>query len=361
MLACSLASCAGVQDDGLDPTEPAAPYTLKADKEYVESDGKDVVTLTIEDANGLVLTSEEHIRNTSFNIVGTSQWQSGFGSGVESPNEYSFIVDGEYTIQAMYNGKMCENKVTVVSRNRKKYERFHKNVAVYRLTATWCEFCPSMTEALGNVDDYTRAHTVVMQFHKNDEFSLYPTGSAFDCASVLLSRFGTADDGLPYCIYSLTEGSRDRRVTDIQNYVRECLFADAASTGIKAVSSVDGNSLTVNVSVMASEAGEYDLGWAFIQDGCIPAPNPQEPAYEDEYNDVVRAISGNFHMMSSDAFTLAADQEKSMELNLTDDIVSAAGENAEVAVFTLVRNNGKVAIDNIVKFKAGESVEYKYN
>lgn len=350
-------SCSGYQDpDELKSGEPVSPFTLSVDKTEIESDGKDVATFTITDADGMVLTDDEHIRNTSFHIEETDEWRSGIGSGT-APNLFSSIIDGSYTISAMYKGEECVNKVTVKSQNRSAYEVFHKNVAIYRLTGTWCQYCPYMTEALDNVDEFTKDHSIVMEFHNADEFAV-PFNSTMDLASFILRRFGTEDDGYPYCVYSVTEGSGKRTVNDIQRFVKNRLFEDPARTGIKATSEVNGGVLTVNAVVKASAAGKYDLGMAVLRDGCIPSSDAQE----EVYNDVVLSISGNFYAMSSDgAFTLEADAEKMVGKTWESDILKSDASGCRVVLFTLYERDGKVIIDNAVDFKVGESVEYRYN
>lgn len=350
-------ACSGYQDpDDLNAGEPMSPYTLSVDKSLIESDGKDVATFTITDANGMELTGEEHIRNTSFHIEETDEWRSGIGADA-APNHFSSIEDGTFTFSAMYKGEECVNKVTVKSQNRSKYEVFHKNVAIYRLTGTWCQYCPYMTEALSNIDAYTKDHSIVMEFHNADEYSV-PYSSTMDIASFILSRFGTKDDGYPYCVYSISEGSGKRTVNDIQRLVRDRLFEDAARTGIKASSVVNDARLTVKAAVKASVAGKYDLGMAVLKDNCIPTSDAQE----EVYNDVVMSISGNFYAMSSDgSFSLDAGAEKDIEKVWESDVLESSADDCRVVLFTLTERDGKVIIDNAVGFKVGEGVDYRYN
>ena len=66
-LAIAVASCSGqIDPDDEKPEGPVTPFTLTVDKTTIESDGKDQAILTIKDAEGIVLTDAEHIRNTSF-------------------------------------------------------------------------------------------------------------------------------------------------------------------------------------------------------------------------------------------------------------------------------------------------------
>lgn len=350
-----LAGCHGFQDpNDLLADEPMLPYTLSVDKDVIESDGADVATLTITDANGLILTEGEYLRNTSFYIEELDEWRSGLGSG-QSPNLFTSITDGTYTISAMYKGEYCRNTVTIRSGNRSEYETFHKNVAIYRLTGTWCQYCPYMTEALNNVDEYTKDHSIVLEFHNSDEFSIR-YNSSMDMAAMLLKRFGTSDDGYPYCIYSLAEGSGKRTVNDIQKFVKNQLSANPARTGIKAESSVENGKVSVNATVKASASGKYDLGIAILKDNCRPTSTS---AHEDVYNDVVLTISGNLYALSSESFELSAGEEIEIS-KVCEHPDIYPGSDCRVVLFTLTESGGKAIIDNTVTFEVGETVDYRY-
>ena len=338
------------QTGGNDAEGPTEPFTLIVDKSEIESDGKDVATFTIKDANGLDLTGAQYLKKTSFHINETGEWLSGLI--LSKPNQFASIADGTYTIDAMYDGKSCANTVSVKAKNRVKYEKFHKNVAVYRLTGTWCGYCPSMTEALSKVNSFTKEHSVIFEFHNADEFSV-PYNASMDLAGGIMNRFGIS--GLPYCVYSLAQSSDERKVTGIQDIVKDILYNNPAKTGIKASSSIDGKTLTVNATVQASSEGKYDLGMAIMKDNCKPSSSE---ANESVYNDVVIGITGNYFAMSTDAFQLSAGQEKEISRTWTSDALSS---DCIIALFTLCENSGKVQIDNVVTFKAGSKIEYRLN
>ena len=351
-----MAACNGDGPDGTKPSVPEEPYTLSVDKTSIESDGQDKATFTITDANGMVLTDAEHIKKTSFHIEETDQWQSGMTES--QPNCFSTITDGTYTVSALFEGKECANKVSVTSANRSRYERFRKNVAIYRLTGTWCQYCPSMTEALASVNSFTKEHSLVLEFHNSDEFSV-PYSSSMDLASVLLSKFGSSNDGLPFCIYSLAQGSGSRKISEIQDFVKEQLYRNPARTGIAATSEISGNTLTVNAKVSASHSGKYDLGIAVLKDNCKPASST---ANESVYNDVVVSISGNFFAMSEEtSFTLTEGQEQPISRQWTSEALASGTGDYRIVLFTLREADGKTIIDNIVDFQAGKSIDYIYN
>ena len=354
-------SCSGNIDPeaGGDNTskDPLQPFTLSVDKSSIESNGTDAATLTIKDANGLVLTGKDYIKNTSFYIKETDQYQSGMTSS--APNVFTSISDGTYTVSAMYNGKYCANEINITSANRKKYEVFHKNVAIYRLTRTWCQYCPTMTDELNKINKSSKEHSIVLEFHNVDEFAI--TNSGKDIAGVLLGRFAKSGDeaGLPFCIYSLDNGTGDKTVMEIQEHIKKQLYDNPARTGIKATSTASDGSITVNATVKASVAGKYDLVMAILEDNCKPTSGE---AYESVYNDVVRSISGNYYAMASDsAFNLQADGEKEIVKSFNFDSALLKMQNIRIVLMTLREAGNKVLIDNAIEFKVGENLDYKYN
>ena len=349
MAAFTVAACAGTIDPAEQGGEPVAPFTLSADKTQIESDGADMATFTIKDANGTVLTDADHIRNTSFQIVELDEWHSGVGSS-EAPNTFSSITDGTYTIKAMYNGEYCTNEVKVTSKNRAAYEKFYKNVLLYRFTATWCGYCPSMTSALEKVNDYTKNHSIIMQIHGNDEFAM----SA-------MSSFATEiynSQGYPYCDYSLTGGSTKRTVNDIQRFVKDVLYTYPARTGIKASSAIEGDVIKVNATIQASVAGEYDLACAVIKDGCVPSA---ADANEKVYDNVLVGITANYRQMVAGTPSMQKDSERQVFLELPSASFKDVADKCTIILFTLTKVNGKVVVDNATTLKIGGSVDYKYN
>lgn len=345
--------CSGTIDPetGADET-PTEPYTLSVDKTEIEANGSDAATFRITDANGLDLTGSKYIKNTSFHIEGTEEYLSGLT--MEAPNRFTYTIDGTYTISAMYNGKKCSNTVNITVKNRSKYEKFHKNVALYRLTGNWCPNCPAMTTGINGLDSYSKNHSVVMEFHNADEFSVQYNATQ-DLAAALMSKLG--NNLYPYCIYALDEGSGATSSAEIKDYIKKQLLNNPAKTGIMAASSYADGKITLNASVMASEEGTYDLGIAILKNNCVP----KEAAAESVYHNVVVSISGNMMYMSQDAFLLKADAEKKIDRTIDINIAEAEKNDFRIVLFTLREKGSKIVTDNIVEFKLGESIDYILN
>ena len=336
---------------GSDDTVGVAPYTLSVDKTEIESDGKQVATFKITDANGTVLTDNtELMSKIYFKNEATGRRLT------RKTKTFRSVEDGEYTFSATFSGEPCENTVTIKSLNRINYEVFKKSVCLYRFTATWCVNCPSMTEGLDRVNDWTKGRLVELDMHGAGSTYQLSDGTRF-VADHLISQFKAG--GFPSCVYDLDLMSDSRSYSEIEELVFDRIAEAPATCGIKANSTFAKDELTLQASLKTSTGGTYDLGYALLVNNLDGGAG----AYEDKYNNVVIALSGNYENLSTAAQELAKDQEKQIvdfkqTVTLPD---GAKPEDCSLVVFALKQNGSDIDIDNAVRFPLGGSVEYIYN
>ena len=341
--------------EGDNTPEPVAPFTLTVDKNVIESDGLQTATFKVIDANGEVITDYPSLARKVRIKNETTDTRLPLRIFT-----FRSIDDGEYTFSATCTGETCENTVTVESKNRSNYEVFKKNVCIYRFTATWCEYCPSMTTGYEKVDDWTKGRIVEMAIHDKD--SWYAMGEGTESGSIatgLLMRFyGTI--AYPSCVYDLDEKSEVRAYSDIEAQVFDRLAHNPATCGIKANCSYVGETLTINAAVKTSTGGRYDLGYALLKDN-LPGGGG---AKEDEYDNVVLALSGNYQYMSNKAAQVEKNAEKEFAHEMNELRIPATDNLDEysVVVFALKEVGNKVIIDNVVKMPlVNGSVDYVLN
>ena len=340
-------ACSGGAGDSY---APVAPFTLSVDRTEIKSDGKQVATFIITDADGKVLTdNEELLAKIYFKNEATGKRLT------RRTKTFKSVEDGEYTFSATVSGEECETRVTILSSGRSDIEVFRKNVAIYRFTATWCQNCPSMTQGLERINDWTKGRVVELGLHgAGSDFALSIEGKSV--ADHLIDRFKTG--GFPSCVYDMDHKSDTRVYSEIETIIFDRIADFPTSCGIKASSIYQDGKVTVSANVKSSSGGKYDVGFALLRDNCIPGAD----AYEEEYDNVVLALSGNYEIMSNEAFNLQKDAEsalvtKSVEVN----IPAADMANYSTVVFVLKQNGNDVYTDNIVKFPLGGSVDYAYN
>lgn len=346
------------------PEEYTEPFTLSVDKTAVEASGSDWVNFSLKDAyDRELLTDNKALSNV--NIFDQN------GVYLERRSvKARFIEDGERIFTATYKGKKS-NTVTVVAQNRAKYEKFHKNVAIYKMTGTGCPYCPSMTSAIGGLDEEAKAHSVNMNWHGgsswDDPYALFFSGSTYDCASMILSIFADRTDmtlGFPTVVLDLAEVVTQRSSSVLSSAIWNLRADYPATCGIKLSSEYNATTGMVDVAaeLTSSAGGQYDLGICLLLDGEY-FPNGTEE--NGQYNKIVIANTGNYYTYFSDRIaTVAKDASKSYKFSLGNSSISIASKKDKISVvaYALVKGEGGVArIDNVVKAPLGKAIDYQLN
>lgn len=332
-------------------------YYIYVDKEVVEADGKDIATFTIKDQDGNIISTEENMGKVWYEDVNTGIRLDRYSTG------FTAMADGQYEYAGIVSGQKTLNTVTISARNRSRYEVFHKNVAVFKLTATWCPNCPAMTTVLESLDEKTASHMILLACHNGDGFSVPFNGG--DLVTEAAKHVGVSQLGLPSNIYDLEQLNDARTVSMVTRQITERRINSPATCGIKVNSfQMDGSDLKVSASVMSSTGGEYDLTCAILADGLVDRTGYAENGI---YNDVVVAANlSNFLTLAKDSkFTLGKDEEKSREFVFSFSDSKPTQEQLSdfsVVVMALKKgSNGKAIVDNAAKCAYGKTSDYLYN
>lgn len=347
-MACSGSSDENDEPGNTDNGEVKGPITLSVDKTKIEANGTDMATFTVTDANGKKLTTSEYMKNVYFEDVSTGDYLE------RRTNTFTAVENGIHRFKAYYLDWESE-EVTVTAQNRKDYEVFYRKIAVFKMTGTWCTYCPAMTASLKKVEEAMPGRMVKMAFHSSsssatDPFHLSQTNT-------IMSRFGA--NGFPTCIYDLKDMSIDRNVSTITEILSEHIRNYPATCGIKINASYDAGKgeITVDAGLKSDKGGEYDLVYVLVTDG-LKATGGNETSYDY----TVRTISSNYLTMSSDRkFTVKANQEHTAE---TFTISGATGLNSatsRVVVYALRKVDGAYMVDNITECPINGTIDYIYN
>ena len=143
----------------------------------------------------------------------------------------------------------------------------HMNIG-YRFTATWCGWCPYMDEVFHNTAIDPANHFQFITFHASQGYPLY-----FDDSDVLCTLYGI--QGYPTGVLNgWKEISNNTNISSAVNKVAETIkqFEEdfRCTTGISVSSSLSGNTLNVEASVMAVP-GKYSILAFVIESGIIQA------------------------------------------------------------------------------------------
>lgn len=341
------------------PSASVAGMTISADKEVIESDGKDMAVFTIRDADGNVISTDANIEAVTYKNVATGRRLPRFSTG------FSSIVDGVYEFVGIYGGVETVNSVKITSANRSDYEVYHKNVAVFKLTGTWCPACPRMTSALHSLDEDALSHSVVLACHNEDEG--HPFRVSYrntDLANAVFSVMGETQPLYPSLCYDLAMMSNSSSTVTIAEEIMQRRIDDPASVGVGISSfSFVGDALKIAAKVKASASGRYDVACAVLADGRYYAEGTEPDGI---YDNVVLAVSGTNFLSgtSSTSFFLEAGQEIVREFEFT--VSSSLSQDYKEALKTVVivhevTDDGGSSVNNSAVCRLGETLDYEYN
>lgn len=335
--------------------------TISVDKAVIEADGKDMATFTIIDPQGNVVTTGSNAGTVFFKNVADGTRLPRYSTGFTS------IVDGEYEFVGIFNGVETANSVKITVRNRAKYEVFHRNVAVFKLTGTWCSNCPRMTSALHSLGDDATDHSIILACHSEEKgHPFYVPYKGTDLASSVFLHMGETSAAYPTNSYDLVSLNTSSSTVTITDRIMERRIEAPAAVGVR-ISSVrlDGTTLEVDAAVKASAAGTYDMVCVLVADNL-----KYEGGYADNdeglYSDVVLAVSGdNFLSYSSKtAFDLAADAEYERSFEFAFSTAPSDDLLADMSAVILVHKknqDGTSEVNNCAECAYGETQDYRYN
>ena len=336
-----------------------AGFYIYADKTVIEADGKDMATFTVKDQDGNIVSTDDNMGKVMYEDVTTGVRLDRYSTGFAS------VVDGEFEYVGVVSGKKTLNSVKVKAQNRAKYEKFHKNVTLFKLTATWCPNCPAMTNAIKGLGEDAMDHVIVLACHNDDAYSVNMGNMDLAAAVALHVEPEMTSLGLPSNVYDLAFYDDARTVSMITRNIMDRRVSSPATCGVKVSSvSIDGSDLKVSAAVMSDKGGEYDLTCALLADGIVDNSGYAEDGL---YNDMVIAVNKpNFLAVASDSkFTLGADEEKEREFvfSFGDNVPSADMlSNLSVVAIALKKDeSGRTVVDNAVKCPFGKSADYIYN
>ena len=329
------------------------PYTLSVDKTQIEASGVDYINFSLKDARGRdILIDTEELHKVSIREE----------NGLSVPRmetKMSFIDNGTYQFTASYMG-VKSNTVTVQAVNRGKYEKFHKNVALFLCKSAMEIYSPQVDLSYSNINTNSAEHSVYIGVHGwGDPFTLYYGQQ--ELLSYLMTKFRA--DGLPSLIYDLDYLTLSRAVSDIQNDIRKRRVEAPATCGFKVTSvQIEGTVLKVKATMMTSAAGDYDLACAVIMDGLYYA-NGYSAHNDGIYNNVLVAMSES-GVEYVNGESLQANQEYTEEFSFDFGAnVPSSNElqSMRVAVYAHRKTNTGSVIDNMVTCDYGSTVDYRYN
>lgn len=334
--------------------------TIVVDKVQIESDGRDAATFRIMRGD-VEVSTEAEMGSVFFKNVADDTRLPRYSKSFTS------IADGEYEFVGIYNGEETVNSVKIKSVNRADYEVFHRNVAIFKLTGTWCVNCPRMTAALHSLEGDAADHSIVLACHSEEKgHPFHVPYNGTDLASSVFLQMGETAAAYPTNCYDMVSLNTSSSTVTIVDEIMERRVNSPANVGVR-ISSVglEGNSVKVSASVKASAAGTYDMVCVLVADNL-----KYEGGYTDNdenlYSNVVLAVSGDNFLTyrAASAFDLAKDAEYERDFEFAFESVPSESilKNMRAVVLVHRKNaDGKSEVNNCAECGYGETLDYRYN
>lgn len=266
-----LGSCHGQEDD------VELKVQLVPSGTSIVADGKEAVTFQV--LHGVSdVTNEANIYLTSHPEM---EW-----SGME----FSTSEAGEYTFQAIYRD-VASNQVQITASEDMSNiaSRFARHICVMDLTGAWCSFCPEGFRKLSFYQRKSEWKDIVhiLALHDNTQGD---DPMALSVTPTILTAFGAV--GYPAFVTDLRDsGSLTENVADIVPSFECSLEEYPSRSDVKISTSVNGDKLSVEVTLFAEISGEWSVCTYLVEDGIVAEQKDGSVTHaEYTHNHVARAL-----------------------------------------------------------------------
>ena len=221
--------------------------------------------------------------------------------------------------------------------------RFFHRVLALEFTATWCQYCPNMAEALEDARKERPGRIQEIAVHYIDEMSSATSEGVVARYSV--SAFPTVILDLdPSTSFTRQEASL------FMDYVDNALKLEAC--GLAAESTLKDGLLSLSVKLKAAEEGTYSVGVAVVEDGITANQIGAGPGYVN--NAVLRQFLGDGGLDGTPAGSLKKDEEATVSFNGS---FSGPEDHTRLVIFAI--QDGKVSNTIICTLNEQKGYEYE--
>ncbi len=170
-------------------------------------------------------------------------------------------------------------------------KEYKKHIAVFKLTGTWCSFCPEGSRRLDYVleDDgrnrYDNAH--ILAFHGG------MTGEPMRIPQTNLLYYDFGLTGYPSVIYDMRKGYTDIKIDEVRKELNESINDYPSYFGVSIASDLNSakDEVNIQVSIETSVKDSYRIIVYLTEDNIIAAQKDGEIInYEYKHNHVVRKL-----------------------------------------------------------------------
>lgn len=319
----------------------------------VASEGGWVKKVSQDEASKTVEIGDTGVRSEYINW--TLQMELDDNPSLDNPRETAVTISSGNGETASITVKQAPGKIANL--------KFYRSSIAYRFTGTWCGWCPVMAKSFKMAMDECGDRIIALNCYDRSN-DLDWNGTATLMNKFKVSGFPTGN----FNSYAVINNYADYTVAGnaIINLSREATASYPALTGIAAETRLDGKSLTIDVEVMAKEAGDYKVCVYVLESGLVR--NQASGGSDYVHDNVVRQ---NLTAVEGDDCTLSAGETK--KLQFTGSLNVESTDNSHAVVFILregapetkgvsnvsYKDFGTI-VDNAISLGLNEKKEFRY-
>lgn len=333
--------------------------TLTADKQLIQANGQDAVTLTVK-LDDKVITE------------GVVFHDSNAGDAVVEVNDFKFTTSdvGEFCIWAEYKTLMTEEvTITAVASEVPDTPEdpdpagtsFVRRVLLLQFTGSECGNCPLMKAGLKRAFEDQEVSKIAV---KADAHNYTTQDPAY------LAGFYTPANGFPTCIVDWkyefgAYSSIERTANEAINAIKTSYEESEAKAGIAVNAKYAEGVITLKAVVKAAETGKFRVGAWLLEDG-IKGVQADYYNIKEDWMDIFdnsiriadsKVSSRNYTGHSLGEIKAGETAEKMFVMELKKSWVP---ENCHLVVFVSVEEDGNYTVNNVIDAPIDGIVKFEY-
>ena len=215
---------------------------------------------------------------------------------------------------------------------------FHRCLAL-EFTATWCQYCPKMAEALRSAQQQRPGRLVEIAVHYADDMAT-PESAA------MASRFNVNSYPTMVLDWDASTAFQNHDPSPMIWHVDQRLKQVASGIAVDATDAV-----SVSISMKAAATGNYRIAAALVRDGIVAEQAGYGPGY------VNNAVLAGFVTDQTGQAVGALQPE--VEVSRTFQLPQGL-PGTRVVAWVLREVDGGIIVDNVAQCTLGKKIDYRY-
>ncbi len=318
--------------------EPASNFsvTITASQPNISVESSESVKLTVKN-HSVDVTSQAEIYYT---YLGEEIVVEG--------GEFSTSESGEYIFKARYSGVEADGYASVYAYTQDQISsEFYRRNLVMKFTGTWCVNCPSMGDAITEVEHSMPNRIVEIAMHCYDELTVSESTQIASDNSFTV---------LPIAFVDMLGTTSTSSTSIITSLINNSISANPTTAGVRISSTLSGTTLNVTTGVKSNTTNSYKLAVALVVDNYNYAQTgADDPNYKQ--NKVLRFYISDLYGDSLGSIAAGDELTKSYSVEVPNEALES---ESRIVAYVLNEVDGKYIVNNATECVIGENIDYMY-